>query len=91
MDNFDIGLGYDSAQAALERIRARVLLIGIESDWLFPVADVEALVQQMKAAHVEVEFSRLITTHGHDGFLAEPEQLVPMIRNFLCAPQATTI
>jgi homoserine O-acetyltransferase/O-succinyltransferase len=91
MDNFDISLGYDSALAALERIQARVLLIGIESDWLFPVADVEALAQQMKVAHVEAEYAKLITTHGHDGFLAEPEQLVPMIRNFIGAPQATTV
>ncbi len=83
MDNFDIGIGYESAQEALERIKARVLLIGIESDWLFPVADVEALAGQMKAAQVEVEFAKLITTHGHDGFLAEPEQLIPLIRNFI--------
>ena len=83
MDNFDLGIGYESAHAALERITARVLLIGIESDWLFPVADVESVAQQMKAANVKVEFARLITTHGHDGFLAEPEQLVPLIRNFI--------
>lgn len=83
MDNFDPAIGYESAQAALERIKARVLLIGIESDWLFPVSDIEALAQQMKAAQVQVEFAKLITTHGHDGFLAEPEQLVPLIRTFL--------
>ena len=83
MDNFDVGIGYESAQAALERIKARALLIGIESDWLFPVTDVEALAGQMKAAQVDVEFAKLITTHGHDGFLAEPEQLIPLIRNFI--------
>ncbi len=83
MDNFDIHLGYDSAAAALARITARVLLIGIESDWLFPPADVAALAAQMKSANVAVEYAKLITTHGHDGFLAEPEQFVPTVRKFL--------
>ncbi len=83
MDNFDLHIGYDSRQAALARITARVLLIGIESDWLFPPEEVEAVAAQMKAAQVAVEYSKLITTHGHDGFLAEPEQFVPTVRAFL--------
>ncbi len=83
MDNFDLHLGYDSAQAALARITARVLLIGIESDWLFPPEEVEAVARQMQAANVAVHYAKLITTHGHDGFLAEPEQFVPTVRDFL--------
>ena len=83
MDNFDLHIGYDSAQAALARITARVLLIGIESDWLFPPEEVEAVARQMKDANVVVEYAKLITTHGHDGFLAEPEQFVPTVREFL--------
>ena len=83
MDNFDPLIGYDSLAAAFSRITARVLLIGIESDWLFPPEDVEALAAQMKAANVAVKYAKLITTHGHDGFLAEPEQFVPAVRQFL--------
>ncbi len=83
MDNFDPALGYESLSAAFSRITARVLLIGIESDWLFPPEDVEALAAQMKAANVAVEYAKLVTTHGHDGFLAEPEQFVPTVRQFL--------
>jgi homoserine O-acetyltransferase/O-succinyltransferase len=83
MDNFDLHIGYDSASAALARIKARVLLIGIESDWLFPPEEVEAVARQMQAAHVAVQYAKLITTHGHDGFLAEPEQFVPTVRDFL--------
>jgi homoserine O-acetyltransferase len=83
MDNFDPAIGYESLPAALSRITARVLLIGIESDWLFPPEDVETLAAQMKAAQIAVEYAKLITTHGHDGFLAEPEQLVPAVQTFL--------
>ena len=85
MDNFDPQIGYDTLQAALSRITARILMIGIESDWLFPPEDVEALAARMKAANVAVEYAKLITTHGHDGFLAEPEQFVPAVRKFLQA------
>ena len=87
MDNFDIHIGYENAQAALSRIKARVLLVGIESDWLFPVEDVQALAEQMKLAGVEANYAALFSTHGHDGFLAEADQLVPMIRDFVHATQ----
>ena len=52
----------------------------------------QTLAEEMRAAEVEAEFAQLITTHGHDGFLAEPEQLVPLIRNFIqpIAPQEET-
>ena len=40
MDLFDPARQYGSEPAALRRIRARVLLISISSDWLFPAADV---------------------------------------------------
>ncbi len=85
MDNFDIHIGYDSALTALSRIKADVLLVGIESDWLFPVEDVKYLARQMKTAGAHVTYSTLVSDHGHDGFLAEADQLVPLIRDFVHA------
>jgi homoserine O-acetyltransferase len=83
MDNFDTALGYESERAALKRIRARVLLVGISSDWLFPAADVKALGSRMNEAGVEVEYVELQTSHGHDGFLAEPDKLALLMRTAL--------
>src|SRR5258708_34327721 len=41
MDTFDLTQGTRSSlEAALRRIRARLLLVGISSDWLFPPSDV---------------------------------------------------
>jgi homoserine O-acetyltransferase len=83
MDNFDPARGYKSEQDALQRIRARVLLVGISSDWLFPAEDVRALAERMRAAGVDVEYAELLSLHGHDGFLAEPEKLAPLMREAL--------
>jgi homoserine O-acetyltransferase/O-succinyltransferase len=79
MDTFDFARGFASDRDALQRIRARVLLVGISSDWLFPAAEVKALAEQMKAAGVECEYAEIESDHGHDAFLAEPEKLFPLI------------
>jgi homoserine O-acetyltransferase len=73
MDNFDL----DAAE--LERITARCLLVGIRSDWLFPAADVRSLAERMRAAGVDVRYAELDSAHGHDGFLADSADLVPMM------------
>lgn len=83
MDNFDPARGYDSERAALQRIKARMLLIGISSDWLFPAAEVSALSERMAAADVAVEYAELQSTHGHDGFLADADALALLLRKAL--------
>ena len=79
MDNFELGRGFASETEALRRIRARVLLVGISSDWLFPPADVQALADRMVAAGAECEYREFLSDHGHDGFLADPAQLVELL------------
>jgi homoserine O-acetyltransferase len=83
MDNFDTAQGYQSEYAALQRIRARVLLVGISSDWLFPAQDVKDLAERMRQAGVAIEYAELQSLHGHDGFLAEPDKLAPLMRDAL--------
>ena len=71
MDTFDFAIGYGSEEAAFERIRARVLLVGISSDWLFPPGDVSALSCRMLSAGVNTRYVEFSSGHGHDAFLAE--------------------
>jgi len=80
MDTFDLACGYGSEAAALRRIRARVLLVGISSDWLFPATDILALAERMQAAGVDVSYRELTSSHGHDGFLAEADRLASLLR-----------
>ena len=86
MDTFDLAQGNGSAsslEAALGRIRARLLLVGISSDWLFPANDVKELFRLARAHGVEASYAELDSSHGHDGFLAEAAQLAPVIEAFL--------
>ena len=79
MDTFDLARGYSSEASALRRIQARVLLVGISSDWLFPATDILALTQRMQTAGVEVSYRELESAHGHDGFLADAKALAQLV------------
>jgi homoserine O-acetyltransferase len=83
MDTFDPTRGYPSAEAAFRRIQAEVMLVGISSDWLFPAPEIEALTTDMANAGVRSVYRELISSHGHDAFLAEPDELARLVRPFL--------
>ncbi len=90
MDTFDLARGYASEQEALRRITASVSLVGISSDWLFPAADVRALGDRLRAAGVECDYNELQSSHGHDGFLADPHLLEPVLKQHFRRPQKTS-
>jgi homoserine O-acetyltransferase len=81
MDTWDPGLGYASAREAFGKIQAEVTVVGISSDWLFPVADVRAMASELKAAGVKAVYREMVTEHGHDAFLAEQAKLVRLLRS----------
>lgn len=85
MDTFELSHGYGSEEQALRRIRARVLLVGISSDWLFPAADVRALASRLRASGVHSRYLELVSEHGHDGFLADTAVLAPLLTGTLTA------
>ena len=64
---------------ALQQIKAKTLVIGIESDILFPLAE-----QQYLAKHIPgAAYLSIYSTYGHDGFLLEFEQIQDCITTFL--------
>jgi homoserine O-acetyltransferase len=83
MDTFDPTRGYSSAEAAYRRIRAEVMLVGISSDWLFPPGEIAALAASLEKAGVRCQYRELISSHGHDAFLAEPDGLARLLRPFV--------
>jgi len=82
MDTFDPARGYASAEAAFRRIEAEVMLVGISSDWLFPAAQIAEMAASMLQAGVRCDHRELVSSHGHDAFLAEPDELARLIRPF---------
>jgi homoserine O-acetyltransferase len=79
MDTFDLSHGYANEEEALRRIRARLLVVGISSDWLFPAADVHALAERIQNANAVCNYIELHGDHGHDAFLAEVSNVRPLI------------
>ena len=79
MDSHDVGRGRGGLQAALSRIRARALVIGIGSDILFPVCEQQTLAEGIPGASHQV----ISSLYGHDGFLLEFAQIEGVVRRFL--------
>jgi homoserine O-acetyltransferase len=83
MDRYDVADGRGSEAAALAAVRARVLALGIRSDWLFPPAEVRALADALVVAGADARYRELDSPHGHDAFLKEWDLLDPVLREFL--------
>ncbi|GIV38176.1 MAG: homoserine O-acetyltransferase [Cyclobacteriaceae bacterium] len=78
MDSHYVGRGHHSAEAALGSIQAKTLVIGIDSDILFPLSEQEYLAAHIPGARLSV----LSSLYGHDGFLAEFGQLQQALSHF---------
>jgi homoserine O-acetyltransferase len=73
----------DWSGEAWKRICAKVLLFGISSDVLFPESDVRAFAEELRAAGVKCRYEEIVSSHGHDSFLAEPDKLIDLLKEFV--------
>ena len=79
MDTHDVGRGRGGSEIALGGIKARVMIMCIESDLLYPM-----YIQ--RELHSLIPSSVLQTIHsddGHDGFLLALDQVGLLIKEFL--------
>jgi homoserine O-acetyltransferase len=81
MDLFDPARGHASPSDVWGRIQAELTLVGISSDWLFTAADVADLAAEIRQAGVRCEYREIVSEHGHDAFLAEPQQLIDLLNS----------
>ncbi len=79
MDSHNVGRRRAGVDGALKLIQAKTLVIGIETDILFPLHEQKYLAQHIPQATLEVIDSK----YGHDGFLVEFDQLKKIIKHFL--------
>lgn len=77
-DTHNAGRGRGGVREALKAIRAKVLSVGISSDFLFPVYDQKFLADNVEGAY----YKEIDSLYGHDGFLIERELLTGIIREF---------
>lgn len=82
MDLHDVGRGRGGATAALGRVTAPVLSVGVWSDMLYPTYQQrqihDAVVNSPWRSYVELD-----SPHGHDAFLIEHEQMGAALGPFL--------
>jgi len=78
-DAHNIGRGRGGAAAALARIRARTLVVGITTDQLFPPSEQHFLARHIAGAG----YAEINSSYGHDGFLVEHQKLTEILVDFL--------
>ncbi|ASS74881.1 homoserine O-acetyltransferase [Tumebacillus algifaecis] len=83
MDLHDIGRGRGGAVAALERIEAEVLWVGIDTDHLYPPQEQRMWAERLRQSGKQVTYCELSSPYGHDAFLVEGQQLSKFITDFL--------
>ncbi len=83
MDLHDMGFGYNSYEVGVRQITAKVMMIGLRTDMLFPVHQQKEVVKILKTSNNDVFYKEVETVYGHDAFLLEKEQISDIIRNFL--------
>jgi homoserine O-acetyltransferase len=85
MDYFDAAEAYGEGDLvrALERIRARMLVLSFSSDWLFPPYQSQELTDALLRARKDVTYVNIETPCGHDAFLLEIETEGRIVGAFL--------
>ncbi len=86
MDLFDVAEHGGTVNAGLALIQARrTLVIGVESDILFPLEQQREIVTGLRKAGRDAELVALPSIQGHDSFLVDAERFSPVAREFFAA------
>lgn len=84
MDWFDLAEYGGTVEAGVTRMAIRrALVIGVESDILFPLEQQEQLAESLRITGAAVEFAALPSIQGHDAFLVDFRRFNPVIAKFM--------
>ncbi|KAF0699654.1 Aste57867_9799 [Aphanomyces stellatus] len=81
MDTHDIGRDRGGRSQACKQVTMPVLVVGIDSDVIYPLSEQEELHALFPQSTLRVIHS----PHGHDGFLLEQDAVGSALREFLAA------
>lgn len=87
MDSHDVARNRSTHKQVLGQIDIPILVIGINSDLLYPVEEQHELVGLLPDAR----YREIKSTYGHDAFLIEFEQLNKIINPFLIETPTRTV
>ena len=78
MDSHNVGRNRNGIPAALSKIEAETLVIGIKSDILFPTEEQRLLTRLIP----DCQYIEFESHFGHDGFLTEIEKITVAVNQF---------
>lgn len=79
VDSQNVGRGRGGVRAALARVKARTVVVSIDSDCIFPPEEVEEIADGVRGA----EYYRITSKFGHDGFLLETGQISDILGRYI--------
>jgi len=83
MDLFDVADHGGSVNAGLAKIQTHnALVIGVDTDILFPIQQQKEIAEGLKKAGRSVDFVEIDSINGHDAFLVDEVHFAPVIRKF---------
>lgn len=85
MNSHDIARGRGSIKKAIQKIKAEMLLMGVDSDRLFPVPSQEVIAESGPKRLFGNKLFVIKSDYGHDGFLIEAEKVGKLLKRLLSA------
>jgi homoserine O-acetyltransferase len=80
MNSHDIGRDRGSVEEALSRISCPTLVLGVDSDRLFPLSGQELIAEHISGELIGGGLQVISSEYGHDGFLIEAEEVGSRLR-----------
>lgn len=83
MNSHDIARGRGSIKKAILRIKAELLLVGIDSDRLFPIETQRLIADSKPKKLFGNKLFVIKSDYGHDGFLIEADKVGKLLKRLL--------
>jgi homoserine O-acetyltransferase/O-succinyltransferase len=75
MNSHDVGRDRGGVEEALSKISCPILVLGVDSDRLFPLSGQELIANNVSGPLVGGELQVIQSEYGHDGFLIEAKEV----------------
>jgi len=83
IDFFDISSGYEDTASAFADIRLETAkVIGVVTDFLWPIHQQKEIVEMFSLNGVDSSFELLSSIQGHDSFLVDYERFCPVVEEY---------
>lgn len=82
LDRFDL-VGEKGLDENLKNIRAKVMVVGFTSDWLYTPAQNRIIAESLQRISKNASYLEIEHDHGHDSFLLNSQDFLHLIKLFL--------